>query len=174
MRQSRRPTRWAWLICSLGLLGLASFFLYPVLESYTPREPEQPLQPASVEVVEHPAAPTVTPRVKPSVVKPVKLTRGVSTPPQPIRKETPSIPEGIRNRIYGVVPVDVSVRIGAAGNVTHAEILGRPEGLRRFLALQAVDSVRRWKFRPAKRDGKSIPSETVVRFRFHRSATEWN
>ncbi len=151
-----------------------------MLESYTAPAPEQPSNPASVEVIEHPAPPSAipppvkAPPVKAPVVKPVKFTRAVTTPPLPIRRDLPSIPEGIRNRIYGVVPVDLSVRVGAAGNVTHAEILGKPEGLRRFLALQAVDSVRRWKFRPAKRDGKAVPGETVVRFRFHRSSTEWN
>jgi TonB family protein len=95
-------------------------------------------------------------------------------PPQPIRQVNPSIPDGIRNRIKGIIPIDIAVRVGTTGAVTRAEVVGKPEGLRAYLAQRTVDAVRLWKFRPARRDRKAVPGQMVVRFRFRRSETEWN
>jgi len=95
------------------------------------------------------------------------------TAAKPLHAATPSIPDGIRNRITGTIPIDVTVHIGKNGAVTRAEATRKPGSLQSYLAQRAVETVRQWKFHPAKVDEKPAPSDAVVHFRFRRSGTEW-
>ena len=84
------------------------------------------------------------------------------------------LPESIRNRINGVIPVEVTVHIAPNGAVVRAESSRKPDGLRSYLSQRAVEAVRQWKFRPATLDREPAAAQAVVRFRFRRSGTEWN
>ena len=146
-------------------MALAGFFLYPSLKIDRPSEPaaapvEQRVE--RVQPIEEPA------------VEQVEIIATAITPPKPIRTVAPLTPEGIRNRITGMIPIDVKVRIGENGAVTRADAVRSADGLRSYLARRAVEAAQQWRFSPARQDGKAAPSETVIRFKFRRSGTEWN
>jgi TonB family protein len=97
-------------------------------------------------------------------------------PATPIRRVAPSTPEGIRNRIHGVIPVDVTIQIGKNGSVVSARAANASgdDGVRAYLAQRAVEAVRQWKFQPARIDNEAVPGELTVRFRFRSSGAQWD
>jgi len=89
-------------------------------------------------------------------------TRGF-VPPRPIRRVQPSIPAPLRGT-DAPVAVDLKIRIDETGNVLRTELLsGDP---REFAARQALGAARKWQFAPAELDGKPVPSEMVLHFKF--------
>ena len=92
----------------------------------------------------------------------------------PIRETSPEAPEGIRNRIEGLVPVEVTLRIGRDGSVVSAHATAQYDSVRSYFAQQAVAAARQWRFRPARVGRETVTSQWTVRFRFYRSGVEWN
>jgi TonB family protein len=166
--------RLGWLFVSLSLLAMAGYFLYPVLESFTePREaPPLPPRPITETVVVEPAEPVGQP-AKQSKSRAQAVDRA-SIPAKPIRETAPQAPEGIRNRIEGVIPVEVTLRIGRDGSVESAHAQPQHDAVRSYLARQAVAAARQWRFRPARVGQTTVSSQWTVRFRFYRSGVEWN
>ncbi len=64
-----------------------------------------------------------------------------------------------------VIPVFVVV--SDTGYVCSAEVIGKPD---KEVAEKAVEAVKKWKFNPAKKDGRAIPVTVVVRVNFWRNA----
>jgi TonB family protein len=83
----------------------------------------------------------------------------------------PSVPDGIRNRIYGEIPIDVTIQVGKNGRVERAETARRGDGVQSFLAQQAVRAVKQWKFQPATVARRPVSVKWIVSFRFRNS---WN
>jgi protein TonB len=78
-----------------------------------------------------------------------------------IRQVQPEYPQVARAaRQAGVVSVEVS--INDHGDVVSAHALGGPTLLRE----PAISAARRWKFRPATRDGKPVACSSVITFNF--------
>lgn len=144
-------------------MGLGGFLLYPSLESLTLLIPKP--EPLPIETRVQPVAQAPTPS---------KAIAKKRTPAIPIHQVGPSVPEGIRARIEEEISVEVSAYIAPNGTVLGAKTDIQEDGLRSYLAQRAVEAVRQWKFRPARLDRETVPSQTVVRFRFHQSGTEWN
>lgn len=63
-------------------------------------------------------------------------------------------------RVAGLVKLEVTV--DEKGSVTDAKVTDGPEMLRRA----ALDSVRRWKFKPLTRDGKNVKMSGYINFNF--------
>jgi periplasmic protein TonB len=167
MRACIRDRRW--LLLSLALLAIAGFFLYPVLQNLSESAP-QPRASAPPRVDSPPAQEPAP------IAEPVRVPSRTTAPAMPIREVAPSIPEGIRNRIDGEIPIEVVVEVGSTGNVTGARILSATHGdsLRSYLAHRALEAVRQWKFRPARAGAQHVPAQWTVRFRFHSSGIEWD
>jgi TonB family protein len=82
----------------------------------------------------------------------------------------PKSSEKALSTISGTVRVGVKAHVDAAGNVEDAE-LANP-GPSRYFADQALDAARRWIFNTPEVDGRSVPSEWLIRFEFTRSGVK--
>lgn len=81
----------------------------------------------------------------------------------------PDVPQKARDTIRGTVRVTVRVAVDPSGSVAGA-MLDSP-GPSKYFANLALQAARRWKFWPAKVDGRYVPSEWILRFEFERSTT---
>ena len=170
----RVRTRWGWLVLSLGLMGLAGYFLYPSVESFTESE-SAPAAVAAPSAAPDRAAPVpmAEPVVRPHV-KPEKVIAKSMVPPKPIREVAPVAAESIRNRIDDEIPVYVSLRIGSNGSVVGAQAATTGEGVQAYLVQRSLEAARQWKFRPARLGADAVPSKWTVRFLFNKSGVQWN
>lgn len=91
----------------------------------------------------------------------VKILGGI-VPPRLISRVEPNYTGPARSaRVVGNVVL--SVQVDAAGNVGNVKPV---QELGFGLTNEAISAVKKWKFRPATRDGKPIPQEVVVTIRF--------
>src|SRR5438128_6585198 len=82
----------------------------------------------------------------------------------------PEVSASARNTIQGHVRVRVRVAVDASGNVTSA-IFDSP-GPSKYFARKAMEAAQEWEFTPAEANGRTVPSEWVLRFAFGRTGTE--
>ncbi|MFL6593362.1 MAG: energy transducer TonB [Luteimonas sp.] len=126
-------------------------------------EPTHTAQQPAPHIVQPPptAAPAPAPRPPPAPVGDV-ATGGSA--PQPIESPAPSYPrEALRNGDSGAVLL--RVHVGPDG-IPYAVDLVR-SSRSRSLDRAAADAVRRWRFRPAQRDGQPVPGEVLVPIAFN-------
>ncbi len=86
------------------------------------------------------------------------------TPPTPIYRAMASYPEAAAG-IEGTV--HVRVKIDAQGAVSEAKVIGEAENP--ALEWAALDAARKWRFKPASRNGRAVASEVTIPFRFSTS-----
>ena len=79
----------------------------------------------------------------------------------------PEVPGKALNTIHGVVRVSVRVHVDAAGNVSQAEL--EAPGPSRYFADLALKAAGKWVFGSPELEGKSVPSEWLIRFDFAQS-----
>ena len=79
----------------------------------------------------------------------------------------PEAPDKALNTIHGVVRVSVRVHVDAAGNVSQAEL--EAPGPSRYFADLALKAAEKWVFGSPDLDGKSVPSEWLIRFEYTQS-----
>jgi TonB family protein len=94
---------------------------------------------------------------------------GDFVPEQVVHQVLPEVSRKARDTIQGTVGVQVEVRVDRSGNVLVAT-LDSP-GPSRYFAELALQAARRWKFSPAKIDGRDVSSEWILRFEFVRTET---
>jgi TonB family protein len=137
-----------------------------------------PKQEASSAVEQTPQRPAQTPNNQnpvPSVAQPAP-----PPPPPSIHKQAPvtsqaglvqgavlhqvlpDAPQRARNTIQGKVRVSVKVHVDESGSVTEATFDSR--GPSQYFADRALQAAQLWKFRPAKVNGQSVPSDWILRF----------
>lgn len=106
-----------------------------------------------------PAAPPgmSAPPVNPTQPSPMSAT--VDTAPVPISRPPPAYPrEALRRGAGGTVRVQATIAInGSVERMEVAESSGN-----RYLDRAAMDAVRRWRFRPAIRNGQPVPATVVI------------
>ena len=78
----------------------------------------------------------------------------------------PEVPEGIRPRITGPLPIDVRVSIDSQGRVTSATAVQHEDGLVDYLGKRAVVAAKQWTFTPARRGGQPVSSTRTIHFVF--------
>jgi TonB family protein len=163
--------RYILLAVALGLL-LVAILAGPRLLKRAPAAP-----PASAAV----EPPKLPPRQEPNPVTPVVAE---PKPPRPearadaltsrrapgevLHQVLPDVPRKARETIRGKVKVSVRVRVAPSGNVVGATLVS--PGPSQYFADLALQAARRWKFVPAKADGREIA--WVLRFEFGRAATK--
>jgi TonB family protein len=74
----------------------------------------------------------------------------------------PDAPQKARDTIRGKVRVSVKVHVNESGTVTEASLAA--PGPSSYFADRALKAAQLWKFTPAKLDGRSVPSEWLIRF----------
>lgn len=82
----------------------------------------------------------------------------------------PNVSQGARNTIQGKIRVAVRVSVDATGNVTDAKLTS--PGPSKYFANQALQSARRWKFKPPQADGQPTASAWLLKYQFGRAGTE--
>ena len=117
-------------------------------------------------VQSEPARKPVTAEVGKAEARPPKPTVA-RVPGKVVHQVVPDVPRKARDTIRGKVRVSVRVRVDPSGNVAGAK-LDSP-GPSRYFAQLSVKAARRWKFRPDEVDGRSVPSEWILRFEFEKA-----
>ena len=84
-----------------------------------------------------------------------------------LERVLPQAPDKALNTIHGVVRVSVRVHVDAAGNVSQAEL--EAPGPSRYFADLALKAAEKWVFGSPVLDGKSVPSEWLIRFEYTQS-----
>jgi TonB family protein len=119
---------------------------------------------------EQPASDVAAPQPKGSVpdsrVHSGKATAAGSV----IERVVPDVPFSARNTIQGKVKVGVRVTVSPTGEVSEATLVS--PGPSRYFARKAIESSRRWKFKPAEVDGQPVATAWVLHYRFGRAGTE--
>ena len=87
-------------------------------------------------------------------------------PPQVISTVEPSYPA---NTVSGGTVV-LNVTVGPNGEIEDVHVLKAANGFTQ----QAMDTVRKWKFRPAQFDGKQVTASIPVVFSFSQPIVWWN
>jgi len=100
--------------------------------------------------IEAPAQPTVT-----------AASRGV-VDGKVVKQFLPDASQRARDTIRGKVRINVKVHVDESGRVTEAAF--DAPGPSQYFAQRALEAAKRWSFAPAKMDGRSVPSEWVLRF----------
>jgi len=95
---------------------------------------------------------------------------GRPVPAGVINQVLPNVPAKARATIQGRVKVSVRVRVDPSGSVVDAT-LDSP-GPSTYFANLAMQAARRWKFVPAKIDGKDVMNEWILRFEFLNNSTK--
>ncbi len=80
----------------------------------------------------------------------------------------PDAPQKARDTIRGKVRVSVKVHVNESGNVTEASF--DSPGPSPYFADRTLAAAQLWKFSPAKIDGRSVPSDWLLRFEIDPSA----
>jgi TonB family protein len=114
---------------------------------------------------------------RPQVARPLTPrlpTRGVArdsllnvAAPVPTRRVQPILSDVLRRTVSRPATIEVTVQVDEKGSVTSVSTPGY-SGLSARLAYSAVAAARAWKFRPAIRNGRSVPGEYTMRFTFDR------
>ncbi len=88
------------------------------------------------------------------------------TPPKPIQQVWPELTSTVKNMVSREVVVQVRVMVDSTGKVTAAEPIPGNGAVSGFLGKSASTAARLWRFEPARTNGKAVPSEVVLVFRF--------
>ncbi len=91
-------------------------------------------------------------------------------PGKVVHQVLPDVSRKARDTIQGRVKVGVRVRVDTAGRVSGAKL--NSPGPSRYFSGLALNAARRWKFDPAKVDGKNVSSEWILRFEFAKAGTK--
>jgi hypothetical protein len=119
-------------------------------------------------------------KVPPASAAPAKLRTEIAPAARPERlagdsqargevleQVLPEAPAKALNTIHGVVRVSVRVHVDAAGSVSQAEL--EAPGPSRYFADLALKAAGKWVFGSPELEGKSVPSEWLIRFDFAQS-----
>jgi TonB family protein len=94
-----------------------------------------------------------------------------SVPAEAIRAERPKVPVDIQSTITNDNIVKVRVWIDESGRVIDATIVSATGPVATSLERYSLDTARRWRFRPARNNGKAVGSDRVLEFLFRPSDT---
>lgn len=138
-------------------------------------EPALTPAPAATVTVPDPAP---QPEPAPAAETPVVESASTAVPSAPAHPDfVPPKPvtqvqiEATHDRIYSVggdVVISLLVDVDAEGGVTRAEVAGRVTKDVRKLEAAAIEAVSRWRFEPARQDGRAVPAVKIpVQMHFH-------
>jgi TonB family protein len=144
------------------------------LKAGAEKKPALPSPPSSPAHASSAAAPAPAPAVLrtdtfPSANAP-KPSAASPTHGEVLEQVLPDVSDKARGTIHGKVRVTVRVHVEPGGNVSQAE-LDSP-GPSKYFADLALQSARRWEFTAPEVNGRSVPSDWLIRFEFSQSGTQ--
>jgi protein TonB len=157
-----------WILLLVALIALALWWYgkRPVAEPMTsPVVTEQPAvvdDEAPTPAADKPAAKKPEARNQP---KPKPIAR-ITRDPSPLAgNQTPKYPpQALRSGVEG--SVSVRVEVDASGVPTDVKVVERSGERSRDLDRAVTDTVRKWRFEPAMKDGKAVSGAVVVPVEF--------
>jgi hypothetical protein len=98
----------------------------------------------------------------------VPPTRAIaSTPPIPLRTSQPTKADRASWKLYSPVTIPITVNVDASGRVMKAFPSVKPDPrINPFLVQLCINSAMEWVFKPATREGRPVPAEFGIEFRF--------
>ena len=87
-----------------------------------------------------------------------------------INRDVPDVSPRASSTIHGTVVVAVRVNVDPGGAVTNAEFA--THGPSAYFARIALESARKWKFKPAQQNGRPVPGSWLLHYRFRRDGVE--
>jgi TonB family protein len=121
-----------------------------------------------------PAPPIETQQAAPATVGPTPQTSEISkgTPEKGAVAERvqPEVSRNASKTIQGRVKVKIRLTVGPNGDVSNAAF--DSSGPSKYFANLALETARRWKFKPPVVDGQAVPSVWILQFQFGRNGTE--
>jgi TonB family protein len=154
-----RPRRWIIVPIVAAALFLVALVGSKLLSNRTPA-PATGTQPITAQKPADVPAPSAAPRtVQPGIVR-----GGVA------QQVMPDVSRGAQSTITGHVKVEVRVAVDVAGNVSQAQLVS--PGPSHYFAEKALTAARRWKFTPARVNGKATACEWLLRFQFGRTSVQ--
>jgi TonB family protein len=146
-----------------GILALVALIIYALSRPHpsAPAAPAAPTPAPPVAQVQHASPAPPTPPPSTGVVKGEVVDRAM-----------PDVAASANRTIHGKVEERIRVDVDSAGGVQDAR--NELHSQSRYFASKALDAARKWRFKPAQRDGKTIPSTWRLRFFFRRSGPEVN
>jgi TonB family protein len=137
-------------------------------------EPAAKLPPAASPARPQPRTPTAAPAVmrsKDSAPTPREKTPSVSLGAGEVLDQTkPQASAKALATIHGTVRVGVKMHVDAAGNVSEATL--ENAGPSRYFSALSLKAARQWVFTPPEADGRSVPSDWKIQFRFTPSGVQ--
>jgi len=85
-----------------------------------------------------------------------------------VEQVLPNVPQSASDTITGTVRVRVRVAVDPTGNVADATL--ESPGPSKYFANLALRAARRWKFKPAQKDGQDVASEWILTFGFRKTS----
>lgn len=118
---------------------------------------------------------TPAPEPKParlsSKVEPTsKTSTATHTGGQVLDQVMPEVTQKALDTIHGTVRVAVRIRVNPDGSVASAEL--DSSGPSKYFADKSVEAAQKWEFVSPEADGRSVPSEWLVRFEFKPNSTK--
>jgi len=89
---------------------------------------------------------------------------GPVAPGKVIHRVLPDVSNNALRTIQGTIKVKVRVQVDAGGNVENARL--ESSGPSRYFANKAVEAAKQWKFEPLLPNGKNVPGQWDLEFRF--------
>ena len=86
----------------------------------------------------------------------------------PMHRASATLPANLRAQLDRAVTVGVKVTIDANGNVVRAAPEDVSQPAQKLVSPLAVQAALKWRFQPARRNGRPVSSETVLKFAFDR------
>jgi TonB family protein len=91
---------------------------------------------------------------------------GLFRPSQPVKQVMPRLRSELVGEVAPGTKVEVQVRIDKRGRVKRARIAPESRGIDIAVQKAALDAAKQWRFTPAWQNGKRVPSEHTIVFRF--------
>lgn len=146
-----------------------------------PASPKPPIEAVTeddssfVEPVQKPLEASSQPQLKQTVSISQQAGEGINhqvyRPPIATAEVKPVIPRELEPLVLEAVEINVHVRIDARGRVVRARPVSQTGSLagsteqRTQITHSVVDAARRWSFRPAQINSRTVPSELILTFR---------
>ena len=84
-----------------------------------------------------------------------------------MREVQPSVPANATNEVTSLVEVEIRVHIDDKGTVVGADPLPGKTPVSNLLVAAARSAALRWRFEPAWKGTRPVPSDVILKFQYH-------